>query len=123
MITTGQETLDTKKELLENKKKVLLENKKLVKIIRDWAGKNKKIFWKYELSCFYKTYIIRIANLPNPSTEDIVLSSNNRLLNNQQKTQLSDAIIKACVKAQVLSDSHVEVQIDYVDGAVVAEIV
>jgi hypothetical protein len=119
--TTKQETLNAKKELLSNKKK-------LAKIIGDWADRNKRIFWKYEVSCFYKTYVVRITNLPKPSTEDIMLSSNNRLLTgqqilvHQQKTQLCDAITKACVKAQALHDSSVNVQIDYKDGVVITEI-
>jgi hypothetical protein len=121
MITSKQKTLNTKK--------ALLGNKKLAKIIRDWAGKNKRVFWKYEVSSFYKTYKIRIANLPKPSTEDIVLSSNNRMsthkqiITNQQKTQLCDAIIKECEKAQVISDSCIDVQIDYEDGMVITEII
>jgi len=104
-------------------KQELLEKKRLSKIIRDWAGENKKTFWKYEVSCFYKTYIIRIAHLPNPSTDDIMVSSNNRLLNKQQKTQLCNAIKKACAKSELLNDSCIDVQIDYVSDAVTAEVI
>jgi hypothetical protein len=105
-----------------NTKQELLEKKKLLKIIRDWAGKNKKLFWKYEVSCFYKTYTIRITNLPQPSTENITVSSINRLLNNKQKKQLCDAIINAAVKAEMF-DSYTDVQIDFADGTVIAEII
>jgi len=104
-------------------KKELLEMKRVSKIVREWAGENKKVFWKYEVSCYYKTYTIRLANLPNPSTEDIMVSSNNRLLNNQQKTRLCNAIKKECAKTEMLNNSCLDVQIDYVGGAVVAEII
>ena len=114
MNISKQKFLDTKQQLLERKK--------LSKIIRDWADKNKKVFWKYEVSSYYKSYVIRVANLPNPSAENIIVSSNNRLLNNEQKVQLCNAIEKACVKADVLSDTSIDVHIDYVDGAVVAAV-
>jgi hypothetical protein len=104
-------------------KQGLLEKKRLSKIIRDWAGKNKKVFWKYEVSCFYKTYKIKVANLPNPSKDDVLVSSNNRLLNNQQKTQLCNSIKEACAGAGELTESSIDVQIDYVNGAVIAEVV
>lgn len=113
MNISKQKFLDTQQQLSERKK--------LSKIVRDWADKNKKVFWKYEVSSFYKSYVIRVANLPMPAAEDIIVSSNNRLLNNQQKMQLCTAIEKACVKADILSDSSIDVHIDYVDGAVVAE--
>ena len=112
MNISKQKFLDTKQQLLERKK--------FAKIVRDWAEKNKKVFWKYEVSSFYKSYVIRVANLPIPSAEDIIVSSNNRLLNSQQKIQLCNAIEKACVKSDILSDSSIDVHIDYVDGAVVA---
>ncbi len=115
--------MNTIKEKLSEKKQELIAREKLGKIIRDWAGKNKKIFWKYEVSCFYKTYLMRITNLPKPSTEDIMVSSNNRLLNNQQKTQLCNAIEKACTKVDLFSDSSLDVQIDYVDGSVIIEVI
>jgi hypothetical protein len=112
----------TKQKLMDNKQE-LLARKRLSKIIRDWADKNKRDFWKYEVSCFYKSYVIRVANLSKPSTEDIVVSSNNRLLNNQHKIQLCNAIEKVSANAEVLSNSHINVQIDYVDGAVIAEVI
>lgn len=111
-----------KQKILENKQE-LMERKKIIKVINDWAGKNKKVFWKYEVSCFYKTYIIRVTNLPEPSEKDIMLSSNNRLLNDQQRKQLCDAITKVCAKAEVMNNSSIDVQIDYENGAVIAEIV
>lgn len=108
---------------MNTSKQELLEKKRLSKIVRDWADKNKKVFWKYEVSSFYKSYIISIGNLPKPSTADIRVSSNNRLLNDQQKTQLYTAIEKACPNGAVLSESSIYVQIDYVQGAVIAEVV
>ncbi len=107
----------TEHKSLKNKQE-LLEKKKLEKIIRDWAGKNKKLFWKYEVSCFYKTYMIRVSGLPQPSAENITVSPFIRLFGSQQKKQLCDAITKASVKAEMLSDSSIDVQIDFVDGAV-----
>lgn len=100
-----------------------LEQKKILRIIRDWAGRNKKVFWKYEVSCFYKTYTMKIVNLPQPSAEDIIVSSINRLVSNQQKNQLCDAIIKACINVEALDDSSVDIQIDYADGDVITEII
>ena len=108
---------------MSNTKQKISERKRLSKIINDWAGKNRKVFWKYEVSCFYQSYRIKVANLPNPSSKHITVSKNNRLLNDQQKTQLCNAIEKAGVKTDVLSDSSINVQIDYVDGNVVTELV
>ncbi len=115
MKTTRQKKSPSKEELLVRKR--------LAEIVRDWAGENKKIFWKYEVSSFYKSYVIKVANLPNPSTEDIKVSSNNRLLNNQEKTQLSDAIKNEYPETETLNGSSIDVQIDYVSGSVIAEIV
>ena len=114
MNITKHNPLNTK---LEN-----LEKNKLAKIIRDWVGNHKKIFWKYEVSCFYKTYTIRIANLPEPSAQDITVSSINRMLTVQQKKQLSDIIIKAGIKTDLIRDQYFDLQIDYVDGTVITEI-
>jgi hypothetical protein len=97
--------------------------KKLLNIIKDWAVKNKKIFWKYEVSSFYKSYVIKVGNLPDPSPENVTVSANNRLLNNQQKTDLSDAIKKAYTKEETSKSSSIDVKIDYEDGAVIAEVV
>jgi hypothetical protein len=30
------------------------EKIKLERVIRDWARRNKSIFWKYEVACFYR---------------------------------------------------------------------
>jgi hypothetical protein len=115
--------MNTTKQKLSDAKQERLVMKKLSDIIRDWTEKNKRVFWKYEVSSFYKSYKIRVANLPGPSTENILVSSNNRLLNHQQKTQLCNAIEKACVNAEVLGDSCIDVQIDYVNDAVIAEVI
>lgn len=112
MNSAKQKILDTKQEFLAKKR--------VLKIIRDWATKNKKVFWKYEVSSYYKTYTIRVANYPRPAAEDIIVSSNSRLLNNQQKIQLCNAIINACPDVEIPADSSIDVQIDYVDGNVVA---
>ena len=111
-----------KQDVLESKQ-ATRERNKIVKTIKDWAARNKKVFWKYEVSCFYKTYIIKVSNLPEPSADDVMLSSNNRLLNDQQRVQLCNALKKTCSKAECLSDSSIDVQIDYLDGEVVAEAV
>jgi hypothetical protein len=97
--------------------------KTLSNIIRDWVGENKQIFWKYEVSSFYQTYKIHINNLPDPSEVDVSISSHNRLLNNSQKKQLCSAVKKACTKAAVLDISHIDVKVDYIDGAVVADLI
>lgn len=101
----------------------LLEKKYLANIIREWVAKNKKVFWKYEVSCFYKTYMMRISSLPEPSPGNVMVSAINRLLNDCQKKQLCDAITNACTKTKTFSDSHIDVQIDYVDGSVVTEVI
>jgi hypothetical protein len=111
------------KQTLSNDKQEFLVRKRLSNTIRDWADKNKRVFWKYEVSCFYKSYTIRVANLSEPSTENIRVSSNNRLLNYQHKTQLCNAIEKVCADAEMASGSCIDVKIDYVDGAVIAEVV
>ena len=115
--------MNTTKQGILNKKRELAEKKIFSRIISDWAGKNKKVFWKYEVSCFYKTYKIKINNLPEPSEKDILLSSNNRLLSDEQKKQLCDALIKACAGTEGLSDSSIDVKLDYVEGAVIAEVI
>lgn len=102
--------------------RVSVDKRKLSEIIRDWADKNKKVFWKYEVSSFYKSYIIRVANLPVPSANDVMLSSNNRLLNDQQKKQLCSAIKKVCPASGRLKESSIDARIDYVDGEVIAEV-
>ncbi|HPS59326.1 MAG TPA: hypothetical protein PK514_14580 [Spirochaetota bacterium] len=99
-----------------------LENT-LSKTIKDWVGANKKVFWKYEVSSYYKTYTISVANLPDPSNDDIRVLSNNRLLNNAQKTQLCKAIKKVCPKAEVLSKSNINVKVDFEKGAVTAAVI
>ena len=121
MIATRQQSSSTGKEYMDDKR--------LEKIVGDWAEKNKSSFWKYEVSCFYNSYVIRITNLPNPSTEDIALSSGKRsankkkMLTRQQKAELCSALAKACVKAHVPAGSCINVKIDYNDGNVVAAIV
>ncbi|PKL38338.1 MAG: hypothetical protein CVV44_10640 [Spirochaetae bacterium HGW-Spirochaetae-1] len=115
--------MNTAKQTLLDKRQEILEKKRLSKIIRDWADQNKKVFWRYEVACFYKSYKIKIANLPKPSIEDILISSHKGLLNAQQKTQLCNAIEKACAKAELLSTSFIDVKIDFVHEAVVAEVI
>jgi hypothetical protein len=97
--------------------------KTLSEIIRDWVNANKKVFWKYEVSSFYQTYKINIANLPKPSKEDIKVVSHNRILSNAQKTQLCDIIKKVNTKTDALRKSSIDVQIDYVKGAVIAAVI
>ncbi|HPS88210.1 MAG TPA: hypothetical protein PLY36_15770 [Spirochaetota bacterium] len=114
MNTTNNEVLDRKQELLKKKR--------LPKIVSDWVTRNKKVFWKYEVSSFYRTYILRICNLPEPSVNDILLSGNNSLLSVQQKQQLCDAVTKVCSSSKTFTDSSIDVQIDYDNGIVIAEV-
>ncbi len=105
-----------------DRKQEAIEKMKLSRIIGDWVTRNKKIFWKYEVSCFYKTYLLRVNNLPEPCEKDIHLSANNRLLNNQQRKQLCEVISKTCTKAKAFNASSIDVQIEYDNGSVVAEV-
>jgi hypothetical protein len=92
-------------------------------IIQEWVVKNRKIFWKYEVSSFYQTYKINIDNLPNPGEGDIFVSSHKSLLNNSQKKQLCESLKKACAKAVPLRSARVNVKVDFVDGDVVVSVV
>jgi hypothetical protein len=101
----------------------------LLNIIEDWVISNKKIFWKYEVSSYFPTYKINVANLPVPAIEDIKIMSSNRMFNNTpmissaQKTQLCEVIKKACAKAGELKSSSINIKIDYVKGAVIAAVI
>lgn len=97
--------------------------KKLLTSIIDWVGANKRVFWKYEVSCFYKTYKLSVANLPNPEVEDIRVISENRLLNDDQKKKLCSIIKKACSGANGLINSRVTFKIDFDNDRVVASAV
>jgi hypothetical protein len=108
---------------MKKTKQELLKLKTLSNVIRDWAGENKKVFWKYEVSCYYETYKMRIANLPNPTNEDIMVTSHNRLLNDNQKKQLCKTIKKVYARAEVASHSCIDVKLEYVKGAVIAEVI
>lgn len=113
----------TKKGSSEKKQK-LSTNTKISKVISDWVGKNKKVFWKYEVSCFYQTYLISITNLPLPEEKDITISPNNRLLTNQQKLQLCNAVKKGCAGTDISVNSTIDVKVNYVNGgAVITDIV
>lgn len=96
--------------------------KELPDVVRDWVGENRKVFWKYEVSSFHKTYKISIGNFPNPSQEDIFVSPNTGSISKEKK-QLCIAIKKACAKAEVPSYSRIDVKVDFQDGAVVATLV
>jgi len=97
--------------------------KKVSGAIKEWVGANKKVFWKYEVSSYYKSYTISVANLPAPAHGDIKVLSNNRLLTETQKNQLCRAIKKACPKTKEPADFNVNVKIDYEKGQVVAAII
>lgn len=115
--------MNTAKQEFSDRRQELLEKKKLSKVISDWVVKNKKVFWKYEVSCFYKTYLLKVTNLPEPSVKDIHQAMINRLLSDLQKKQLCDAITNACATAKVFNNSSIDVQIDFIDGVVIAEVV
>ena len=92
----------------------------LLDIISDWVTENKKFFWKYEVSSFYETYKISIANLPKPSNDDITLKSYKRLLNNDQKSALCKKIKNSSIEFENFNDSSISVKVDYVKGVVKA---
>ncbi len=114
--------MNTAKEKSPDRKQEAVEKMKLSKTIGDWVTRHKKVFWKYEVSCYHKTYMLRVINLPEPELKDIQLSANNRLLNDQQRKQLCDVISKTCTKAKAFNASSIDVQIDYDNGTVVAEV-
>ena len=97
--------------------------KTVSKTIQEWVGANKKVFWKYEVSSYYKTYTISVANLPDPSNDDIKVLSNNRLLNNAQKTQLCKALKKACPKTELAPSSNINIRVDFEKGAVITAVI
>lgn len=97
--------------------------KTLSNTIKEWVGANKKVFWKYEVSSYYKSYTISVANLPKPSEEDIKVLSNNRLLNAAQKKQLCSAITKACPKTETITSRNINVKVDFDKGAVVTAVI
>jgi len=111
------------KQEFTEKRQELMDKKRLSKIVGDWAGKNKKVFWRFEVSSFYKTYLIKVNNLPEPGVNDIQPPSINRMLVDHQKKQLCDAITIACARSKQFNDPSIDVQIDYVDGVVIAEVV
>lgn len=92
-------------------------------IIRDWVNANKKAFWKYEVSSYYKTYKISVSNLPKPSKEDISIGWNNRLLDDAQKIQLCKNIKKVCNTKEKLKKTSINVQVDYIKGAVITAVI
>ena len=114
--------MNTVKHQSPDREQEALDKMKLSKTISDWVSRNRKIFWKYEVSCFHKTYMLRVNNLPEPCEKDIQLSANNRLLNDQQRKQLCEAISKSCTKVKVFNALSIDVQIDYDNGVVVAEV-
>ncbi|HOO73606.1 MAG TPA: hypothetical protein PK926_17735 [Spirochaetota bacterium] len=103
-------------------KQLPLEKNRLLRVIKTWVSENKKAFWKYEVSCFYKTYFLRVGNLPRPAAEDIVVSSNDRLLTGRQKKQLCDAVKKIYAIPSRASVSSINVQIDYDNGVIINEV-
>lgn len=98
-----------------------MKENKLSQIVGDWVIKNKKLFWKYEVSSYYCPYKISVFNLPEPSSEDIKVSPYIKMLNNTQKTQLSNAIKKACARTEMTS-ARIDVTVNYSNGVVTATI-
>lgn len=99
-------------------------NEKLSDMITDWATVNKKVFWKYEVAAFYKTYKINVFNLPEPSITDIKVQSYRSLLNDAQKTELCKIVKNAYNGSgkNNLPKTSLRVQLDYSKGAVKTEI-
>ncbi len=108
---------------MKNAGQEYLKKSKLLKIIRDWVAENREAFWKYEGSCYYKTYIVKVTNLPEPSAEDIMISSYNQLLDSRQITELCDAIKTACAESMVSGNSCIKVQVGYEKNTITAEVV
>jgi len=98
------------------------QEKKLTNAIRDWVSANKKIFWKYEVSCFYRSYVIRITNRSEPAQPNIMVVSHKRLLNEQMTQELCDAITNAEINMQMM-DPYIDVQVDMIDEAVTAVVI
>ena len=96
-------------------------DEKLSAIVGDWVKKNRKLFWKYEVSCFYKTYKISIRNFPCPANSDIAISPANAMPVPEKK-RLSDAIIREFGKGEGQSGRCVMVKVDYADGDVTAAV-
>ncbi len=100
---------------MSSKKQENQASNDLLKTIKEWVKTNKKVFWRYEVSCFYKTYVLSIANLPEPEESDIQVVHNKKLLNDEQKKDLCKTIVKACKKMVSLTESKITVQIDYAE--------
>ena len=96
--------------------------KLISEIVKDWVAKNKKEFWKYEVSCFFKTYKITLNNLPSPSADDISVSPK-IVIPAAQKTQLSNAIKKALLKSEPVKRTRMDLKVDFKNEAVVAAVV
>ncbi|MGL4369262.1 MAG: hypothetical protein ACRCUT_06280 [Spirochaetota bacterium] len=94
--------------------------KKLLPVIRVWVEKNKKAFWKYEVSSLSHT--ISIDKFPDPSEKDITISLGSGFLSSE-KTQLCSAIKDACAKSGNTGHSHIDIKVEYVNGAVVATVI
>jgi len=97
--------------------------KNVSKTIREWVEENKKLFWKYEVSSYYKSYTISVANLPSPSNDDIRILSHSRLLTDAQKNQLCRAIKKTCPKTEEPACSSICVKLDFEKGRVMAAVI
>ena len=96
-------------------------DEELSAIVSRWVGKNRKCFWKYEVSCFRKSYKITIRNLPCPSNSDISISPA-AVMSVDEKKKLSDAIGKAFANEAKPYGTCVTVTVDYSDGAVEAAV-
>lgn len=96
-------------------------NKVLAGIIREWVDQNRKLFWKYEVSSFHRSFKINVRNLPKPAINDIAISPHVQAGN--KMTVLCHAIEKACAKTAESDMLKVDVEIGFNDGEVTAELV
>ena len=97
---------------------------RVLSAIKNWLNENRKIFWKYEVACFYRTYQISIGNMPEPTAGDIKVLNGRNLMNDEQKNRICDVIRKAYSSIKNLSDKlDVILEINYRDGNVDTEII
>ena len=92
--------------------------KELPDVISEWVSENRKTFWKYDVSCFHKTYKISIDHLTDPADGDLAILPYASIPGGA-RTKLIKAVKKA---SSGLQCSSIALKIDYVDGAVVAAV-
>ncbi len=92
---------------------------KILEAVRIWVDKNRKVFWKYEVACFYRSYQISIDNLPEPSARDVHVVKYRNLLSDDQKLNLCGVIRKVCSLNNIIKPGSLTVELDFENGKVV----